>query len=70
MEVTTYSPETCIHRWLLEEPNGKMAEGRCSKCGKIKEFKNTMSEEMWKEYAPHFRTEQHRKFDYAPINNW
>ncbi len=29
---------TCLHRWLLDQPNGQMTPGRCRRCGDRRSF--------------------------------
>ena len=32
----------CNHYWKIEEPDGPTSEGKCLRCGKEKEFYNTI----------------------------
>lgn len=31
----------CIHRWIIETPNGPVAAGRCKTCGTTKSFRTS-----------------------------
>ena len=46
--------DDCIHHWRIAEPNGPDSQGRCSKCHKVRFFKNGFNEEKtkkWREKA-------------------
>lgn len=36
----------CKHYWILESPNGPMAEGKCKLCGEVKEFPSVSDLDM------------------------
>jgi hypothetical protein len=37
----------CRHRWLIESPNGPTSQGKCTVCGEVGEFKNSMPVSGW-----------------------
>ena len=37
----------CVHHWAIEEANGPTSEGRCVKCGAVKEFHNATPENLF-----------------------
>jgi hypothetical protein len=31
----------CVHRWMIEPPNGPTSEGCCANCGEVRLFPNS-----------------------------
>jgi len=46
---------TCIHRWVIETPNGEMSRGVCRYCGAEKEFPNAAEDGLWERNVPQSR---------------
>lgn len=42
------------HHWLIEEASGPLSQGRCKRCGAVREFKN------WLEDTDFITNEEHR----------
>ena len=42
----------CIHRWVIESPNGAMSHGICRHCGAEKEFPNSAGDGLWEREVP------------------
>ena len=38
---------SCVHYWLIDEAKGPVSEGRCRKCGTIKNFENSVGKTRW-----------------------
>ena len=38
---------SCVHHWLIEEAKGPISEGCCRKCGKVKNFENSVGKTSW-----------------------
>ena len=54
---------TCVHRWRLTEPNGPMADGKCSVCGEVRtsSFRNSeLDPGQWKEIEAEKRKRKNR----------
>jgi hypothetical protein len=53
----TSAPEApvCIHRWVIETPNGAMSRGVCRHCGAEKEFPNSAEDGLWERDVPQSR---------------
>jgi hypothetical protein len=45
----------CVHRWVIESPNGEMSRGRCRHCGAEKEFPNAAEDGLWERNVPQSR---------------
>ena len=41
---TANSPESCIHHWVIETPQGPTSRGICKKCGLVREFCNVWTD--------------------------
>ncbi len=59
-ERTVHPPapkSSCQHRFRIEEPNGPLSDGKCSRCGECRRFKNyddadfETRQRAWKELA-------------------
>jgi hypothetical protein len=53
----TTTPETpvCVHRWVIDSPNGAMSRGVCRVCGAEKEFPNSAEDGLWERDVPQSR---------------
>ncbi len=38
---------TCQHHWVIDSPRGAMSEGRCKRCGELREFRNSANDHLW-----------------------
>ena len=38
---------SCVHYWLIEGAKGPVSEDRCRKCGKVKNFENSVGKTSW-----------------------
>ena len=39
----------CVHHWVLELPNGPTSEGKCKRCGAVRDFPNSQEGSIaWK----------------------
>jgi len=53
MPVQQTSPDTeahqglCQHHWVIETPNGSLSNGRCKRCGVVRDFRNSSEDLMW-----------------------
>jgi hypothetical protein len=45
----------CVHRWVIESPNGETSKGRCRHCGAEKEFPNAAEDGLWERNVPQSR---------------
>jgi hypothetical protein len=45
----------CVHRWVIESPNGETSRGRCRHCGAEKEFPNAAEDGLWERNVPQSR---------------
>ena len=45
----------CVHRWVIESPNGETSRGRCRYCGAEKEFPNAAEDGLWERNVPQSR---------------
>ena len=45
----------CVHRWVIESPNGETSHGRCRHCGAEKEFPNAAEDGLWERNVPQSR---------------
>lgn len=45
----------CVHRWVIETPNGAMSRGVCRTCGAEKEFPNSAEDGLWEREVPQSR---------------
>ena len=45
----------CVHRWVIEMPNGETSHGRCRNCGAEKEFPNSAEDGLWEREVPQSR---------------
>jgi hypothetical protein len=45
----------CVHRWVIETPNGAMSHGVCRNCGAEKEFPNSAEDGLWEREVPQSR---------------
>lgn len=45
----------CIHRWVIETPNGETSKGVCRYCGAEKEFPNAAEDGLWERNVPQSR---------------
>ena len=41
-------PETCVHHWILQTPNGPTSEGTCKRCHLTREFTNYLDASAYK----------------------
>jgi hypothetical protein len=48
--------EICVHRWIVETPQGPQVRGVCLKCGEERFFSSSLSE-TWTD--PQHRTRKH-----------
>lgn len=39
--------DPCVHFWVIETPNGPTSQGICKLCGRIQEFRNSVSSSAW-----------------------
>ena len=37
----------CHHHWKIQAPTGRISLGRCTKCGGLKEFLNSVGMTTW-----------------------
>ncbi|HEY5475336.1 MAG TPA: hypothetical protein VIK11_01360 [Tepidiformaceae bacterium] len=37
----------CQHHWVIETPNGSVSNGRCKRCGVLRDFRNSSEDLMW-----------------------
>jgi hypothetical protein len=40
-------PETCVHQWVIEPPNGPTSQGKCRLCGDVRAFRNSLDITYW-----------------------
>lgn len=40
----------CQHYWLIDRPNGPIAQGRCKLCGEDREFSNRLEDRRYEEH--------------------
>ncbi|MEX2226741.1 MAG: hypothetical protein WEB52_09865 [Dehalococcoidia bacterium] len=45
----------CVHRWVIESPNGATSHGTCRNCGAEKEFPNSAEDYLWERDVPQSR---------------
>jgi hypothetical protein len=45
----------CVHRWVIESPNGETSRGVCRHCGAVKEFPNAAEDGLWERNVPQSR---------------
>lgn len=45
----------CVHRWVIEPPNGETSHGKCRVCGAEKEFPNAAEDGLWERNVPQSR---------------
>jgi hypothetical protein len=45
----------CVHRWVIESPNGETSRGRCRYCGAEKDFPNAAEDGLWERNVPQSR---------------
>lgn len=38
---------TCVHHWIIDEPEGPVSKGYCKKCGEEREFQNYFPHSIW-----------------------
>lgn len=38
---------TCVHHFIIDEPNGPTSKGKCKKCGLESEFPNSVDYQDW-----------------------
>ena len=43
---------SCIHRWMIETPNGETSKGTCTACGATKLFPNSAEDGLWEREVP------------------
>ena len=55
VENRTPEAPVCIHRWVIETPNGAMSRGTCRNCGAEKEFPNSAEDGLWERDVPQSR---------------
>lgn len=40
-------PQTCVHEWVIEPPNGPTSQGKCRRCGEVRAFRNSLDITYW-----------------------
>ena len=45
----------CVHRWVIESPEGETSHGTCRVCGAEKEFPNAADDGLWQRNVPQSR---------------
>lgn len=45
----------CVHRWVIESPEGETSHGMCRVCGAEKEFPNAAEDGLWERNVPQSR---------------
>ncbi len=45
MVTAVADPAVCVHRWIIDMPNGPSSIGRCRACGAQRPFGNSILEE-------------------------
>jgi hypothetical protein len=45
----------CVHRWVIESPNGETSRGVCRNCGAEKHFPNAAEDGLWERNVPQSR---------------
>jgi hypothetical protein len=45
----------CVHRWVIESPEGETSHGTCRVCGAEKEFPNAAEDGLWQRNVPQSR---------------
>ncbi len=45
----------CVHRWVIESPEGETSHGVCRICGAEKEFPNAAEDGLWQRNVPQSR---------------
>jgi hypothetical protein len=48
-------PPVCVHRWVIESPNGETSRGVCRYCGAEKDFPNAAEDGLWERNVPQSR---------------
>ncbi len=38
---------TCRHHWVIGAPEGATSDGRCKRCGEVREFSNSSTDSLW-----------------------
>ena len=45
----------CVHRWVIESPEGETSHGTCRVCGAEREFPNAAEDGLWERNVPQSR---------------
>ncbi|MBI4219887.1 MAG: hypothetical protein HY682_07085 [Chloroflexi bacterium] len=40
-------PQTCVHEWVIEPPNGPTSQGKCRRCNEVRAFRNSLDITYW-----------------------
>ena len=43
------NPNSCVHHWRIESPNGRESQGVCKRCGAVRAFANSNESVMWEQ---------------------
>lgn len=54
----------CAHHWKISSPQGATSPGRCSKCGKKKQFMNSRDDyQLKKTHAVYIQVRKHLRIE-------
>jgi hypothetical protein len=58
IETAEFVESDCNHHWVIESPNGPTSLGRCSSCGELRQFKNSIQITSWESEGNHLHRNQ------------